>query len=129
MKKPKPPSIVTIAVMTLITVVFWTFFSVYRVFTSKSPTEVPEEILRPINASLDPEALSLLEERYYLEESEIPEIIHSTPKPIEEEEVIIITSSEATDEEPLSGEEEFPSPTPNPISSPEPGDSDEIPVI
>ena len=100
MKKPKPPSIVTIAAMTLITVVFWTFFSVFRIFTSKSPTDVPESVLKPINASLDTEALGALEERNYLEPNEIPEIIYSTPEPIETEE-LIITSEETTSSEPL----------------------------
>ena len=71
MKRPKPPSIVTIAIMTLITVVFWTFFSVYRIFTTESPTDVPEEVLKPINAQLDTEALNTLQERNYLELNEM----------------------------------------------------------
>ncbi len=86
MKRPKPPSIVTIAIMTLITVVFWTFFSVFRIFTSTQPVDVPEAVLRPINATLDQEALNTLESKNYLEPNEIPDIVYSTPEPVATEE-------------------------------------------
>ena len=112
MKRPKPPSIVTIAIMTLITVVFWTFFSVFRIFTSTQPVDIPEEVLTPINPTLDQEALNALETRNHLEPHEIPEIIYSTPEPIVTEE-----QEEELLEEPTPSPEEtlLPESTPLPI--------------
>jgi hypothetical protein len=105
MKRPKPPSIVTIAIMTLITVVFWTFFSVFRIFTSTQPVDVPENVLNPIDATLDKEALNDLETKNHLEPHEIPEIIYSTPEPIvtgeSVEEETLEESTPDSDETPL----------------------------
>lgn len=109
MKKPKPPSIVTIAIMTLITVVFWTFFGVFRIFTSTQPIDVPENILQPIDPTLDKEALNTLESKNHLEPHEIPEIVYSTPEP-----VVTESSTEEILEEPTPG----PDATPLPVTTP-----------
>ena len=71
MKKPKPPSIVTLAVMTTITVVFWVFFSVYRVYMTKVPTNVSPEILKPISATLDTKALAQIGQKVYFERGDV----------------------------------------------------------
>ena len=73
MKKTKTPGIITIATLTLITLIFWIIFNVYRVFTVKPPVTVPEEILTPIDSSLDSNALTNLSKRLYLEEGLIPD--------------------------------------------------------
>ncbi|OGM09841.1 hypothetical protein A2W13_01510 [Candidatus Woesebacteria bacterium RBG_16_36_11] len=73
MKKTKTPGIVTIATLTLITLIFWIFFNVYRVFSVKTPVTVPEEILSPIDPSLDANALTNLTKRLYFEEGIIPD--------------------------------------------------------
>ena len=115
MKKPKPPSIVTIAIMTLITVVFWTFFGVFRIFTSTQPIDVPENILKPIDATLDKEALSDLESKNHLEPQDIPEIIYSTPEPVVTEELI----EEEILEESVPGSNETPLPETTPSNIPQ----------
>ncbi len=74
-KKPKPPSIVTLAVMTTITVVFWVFFSVYRVYMTKVPTNVSPEILKPISATLDPAALAQISQKVYFERGDVEEFL------------------------------------------------------
>lgn len=74
MNKNKVPGLVTMAILTLITVIFWVFFNVYRVFTKKSPYVVPEEVLTPIDPNLDQNILAKLSQRKYLEESIIPDI-------------------------------------------------------
>lgn len=107
--KAKPPSIVTIAIMTLITVVFWTFFSVFRIFTATSPTEVPEEVLTPVDATLDQEALNALETRNHLEPHEIPEIVYSTPEPVSQES----ETENLLEPTPTSGETPLPESTPS----------------
>lgn len=73
MKKEKIPSIVSIAILTLITSVFWIFFSVYRIFTSKTFTKIPQEILLPFSPELDLETISKIENRVFIEENQIPE--------------------------------------------------------
>lgn len=115
MKKPKPPSIVTIAIMTLITVVFWTFFSVFRIFTSTQPIDVPGNILKPIDPTLDKEALSDLESKNHLEPQDIPEIIYSTPEPVVTEELI----EEEILEESVPGSNETPLPETTPSNIPQ----------
>jgi hypothetical protein len=89
MKKNKVPGIVTIAILTLITIVFWIFFNVYRVFTIKPPTPVPEEILAPLDPNLDMNVLSKLSERRYVDENTIPDTqiqirVETTPSFLEE---------------------------------------------
>lgn len=71
MKKPKAPQLVTVAIFTTITVIFWVFLSVYRVLTKASPPEVPAEILAPISPNLDINALNNLEGRVFFEETEV----------------------------------------------------------
>lgn len=87
MKKQKTPSLVTIAILTLITVVFWIGFSVYRSLTIEPPEKVPAEILEPITATLDLETLGKLSARVFFEEYQLPETIIpqpvSTPSPAE----------------------------------------------
>ncbi|MFV1916964.1 MAG: hypothetical protein ACC618_00535 [Patescibacteria group bacterium] len=75
MKSPKAPKLVTIAIFTTATLVLWVFFEVYRVFTTKTPPEVPEELLAPINPELDDAALKEVESRVFFEEADIPEVL------------------------------------------------------
>lgn len=62
MKRPKPPSIITVAIITTITIIFWIFFSVYQILTGEPDVEVPESLLKPLNPTLDQEVLSTLNE-------------------------------------------------------------------
>lgn len=74
MKKPKAPRLVTITIITTATIIFWIFFEVYRIFTTTAPVDVPEEILRPINPTLDSSTLQDIERRVFFESGEIPEV-------------------------------------------------------
>lgn len=71
MKNPKAPRLVTVAILTTITVVFWVFLSVYRVLTTKPEPNVPPEILAPINPNLDKQTLETLSDRVFFEEGEV----------------------------------------------------------
>jgi hypothetical protein len=93
MRSPKSPRLVTIAIISTATIIFWIFFEVYRIFTTASPVNVPSELLQPINPVLDNSALQNIEGRVFFEEEEIPEtpvgipeiIIESTPTEFPEE--------------------------------------------
>ena len=72
MKKRKAPVIVTIMTLTVITVVFWIIFGVFRLL--KTPTvlkDVPEEIVSPLTPTLDIETLRGLENRLFFSDTEI----------------------------------------------------------
>jgi hypothetical protein len=71
MKKLKPPRLVTVAILTTITIVFWVFYSLYGILTSDSLQKVPSEILAPIDPTLDTRALDKLPGRIFFEEGEV----------------------------------------------------------
>ncbi|KKQ53354.1 hypothetical protein A2865_03850 [Candidatus Woesebacteria bacterium RIFCSPHIGHO2_01_FULL_39_17] len=71
MRKPKAPHLVTVAIFTTITTIFWIFFSLYRILATESLPKVDPKLLEPLNPELDREALNLLEERVYFEETDI----------------------------------------------------------
>ncbi len=79
MKTPKAPRMVTIAVITTTTIIFWVFFEIYRVFTTSPPVNVPSELMKSISPSLDTVALDNIHQRIYLEEEEIPETLIGVP--------------------------------------------------
>lgn len=70
MKKTKLPGAVTLAILTLITVIFWVFFSVFRVLTTKSSPKIPGEILEPISPNLKSEIVKQMETRIYFEKNQ-----------------------------------------------------------
>src|SRR5689334_12473489 len=79
-QKIKAPKIVIIFALTLITIVFWVGFEVYRSVTTKPTPPVSSNVLEPINPTLDVDALSKIETRIHLDESQIQNV---TPKPVE----------------------------------------------
>jgi hypothetical protein len=108
MKKLKTPSLVTLAILTTITVIFWVLFNVYRVFTSKPSTSIPSEILEPITPSLDAETIGKIQKGVYLQEGQIPE---ST--------IIIPTSSPEATVSPVPNLTPSPTASASPTASPE----------
>jgi len=98
MKKPKAPRILTVAIFTTITIIFWVFFSVYRVLTTKPLVKVPPELLEPITPNLDTGALGKLEKRVFFEEGEtvVPAPISPTPSPSEKTAPEEVTESTET---------------------------------
>lgn len=81
MRSPSPPSIVTVAILTTITIIFWVFFGVYRVLVSESDVNIPPEILESINPTLDQNALGQLENRLFFEKGETVEFKAIISKP------------------------------------------------
>lgn len=72
MKKKKPPVIVTIMTLSVITIVVWIVFGVIRLV--KTPTvlkDVPEEIISPLTPTLDIETLKKLENSLFFSDTQI----------------------------------------------------------
>lgn len=68
MTKQKTPSLVTIGILTLITVVFWIIFGVVRVFKGEAKTvDIPTEMLTPLNPTLDKKVVDKLRQRIYFD--------------------------------------------------------------
>lgn len=63
MKNNKLPSIVIIMILTLITVVFWLMFTIYRAFSTETEIDVSTKVLSPINPNLDKSTLQKMQER------------------------------------------------------------------
>jgi hypothetical protein len=74
MNKPKTPTIVTSAILTLITIFFWVGFEVYRSLTIKPAPSVPEKILAPLDPSLDTNSLNAIKDRAFLTDDQIGNI-------------------------------------------------------
>ena len=68
MKKLKVPSLVTIMVLTVITILFWIAFGVARIFITKPAPSVPKEILAPVSRDFDKETVAKIESRLYFNE-------------------------------------------------------------
>jgi len=92
MKKSKAPSYVTIAILSVITVLFWIVFSILRLLSAPAKINVPDEILVPINPALDLDTLNNLENRLFFTETELGEGQIILP-PIAIEETITATES------------------------------------
>ncbi len=79
MYKPKPPQLVTIAVITTITLIFWVFFGLYEILTKKTEVDVPPALLEELTPTLDTTTLNQIQNRLYFEEGQVDAI----PKTIE----------------------------------------------
>ena len=82
MKKDKLPSIVSILILTLMTVILWISLSIYHAFTTKPAASVPAEILATINPTLDQDTIKQIESGVYLNSSEIPDNVIGSPLPL-----------------------------------------------
>jgi hypothetical protein len=86
MKKTKAPKIVTIAILSLATVILWIIFSVIASITKPAELNIPPEITEPINPTLDLTTLQSLSEKiYFSENSGIQTIITLTEDIVVEE--------------------------------------------
>lgn len=70
MKKNKLPKAVTLAILTLITVFFWIFFSVFRLLATKPNTKVPEPVLLPFSSDLNKEIVKEMGTRIFFEKGQ-----------------------------------------------------------
>lgn len=94
MKKQKLPTIVVIAILTLITTLLWAFFDITRAFLKKPDIKVEASTIVPIDPSLDLETLNLLQSATFFEEGQVAEIVIPSASPTAEP--IIEPSPETT---------------------------------
>lgn len=83
-RKPKAPRLVTVAIFTTITIVFWIFFSLYNILVQPAQLDLDENLLKPIDPTLDTKALNSISSREFYEEGEVEIpifIIQITPSP------------------------------------------------
>jgi hypothetical protein len=73
MKKNKLPSLVAIIILTLLTSIVWVSLSIYRAFTAKPDVVVPDEISKPITATLDQTTIQKIESGIYFNSSQVPD--------------------------------------------------------
>ena len=97
MKNIKTPSLVTIAILSVITVVFWTVFGIFSLLSTPTDIKVPEEVLNPINPTLDIATLRSVEGKTFFSESQILEapIVEITEAIEEELEEVEVATEEA----------------------------------
>jgi len=93
MKKNKLPSVVSILILTLMTVILWITLSIYHAFTTKPAVSVPEEISMPLTPTLDTDTIKKIEEGIYLDSSKIPDNIGGSPAPIVAPVEVVSTAS------------------------------------
>lgn len=102
-KKVKVPSLVTLAILTLFTVVFWVGFDLYHAFQNKPDPEVEPKVLEPINPVINQDALNQLQQTLLVSQSEINSYVPATNVEQAQEVVTQIPTPEPTPQtEPLS---------------------------
>jgi hypothetical protein len=75
MKKNKLPSLISILILTLITSLMWISFNIYRSLMSQPPPVVSGEVSNPLTPTLDKDSINQIEERLFLDDSQIPDNI------------------------------------------------------
>lgn len=75
MKKNKLPSLVAIIVLTLLTSIVWVSLNIYWAFTAKPDVAVPDEISKPITATLDQATIQKIESGIYFDSSQVPDSV------------------------------------------------------
>jgi hypothetical protein len=78
MEKRKLPSLVSMLIMTLITCVVWGSFEIYRVFNKPTTPSVPPSVSEPLSPTLDQETVSLIQNKIYLSDEDIPDDVINT---------------------------------------------------
>jgi hypothetical protein len=73
MQKNKLPNIVSILILTLITVIMWVSFSVYRAVTDKPAPTITKTISEPLSPRLDTDTINKIESSVFLDSSQIPQ--------------------------------------------------------
>ena len=80
MKKTKLPSLVTVLILILITVLIWAAFDTYRLINNGPPPSVPANVSKPLTPSLDQDSINQIESRTYLDNSQIPDnVVNPNP--------------------------------------------------
>lgn len=63
MHKNKLPGLIILMVFTLVTVVFWILFNIYRSFSATLSIDIPEKIILQITPKLDRETIETMKSK------------------------------------------------------------------
>ncbi|EKD57424.1 MAG: hypothetical protein ACD_57C00307G0002, partial [uncultured bacterium] len=74
MKKNSLPKPITILILTLLTALVWVGLNIYRSIAIKPAAPVSEDILKPLNPTLDTETIQKIEAAIFIQDSEVPPI-------------------------------------------------------
>lgn len=100
-----------IAVLSLITVLIWFGSEIFRSLSKSPETKVPDEVLTPLDPTLDEAALNKLENSLFFDASQIP--LLASPSPIESP-----TATTAPEASPEAEASSSPNVSPEPTTSP-----------
>ena len=89
--KKKAPNIVTISILTLITILLWIGASVWKLVVEETEIIVEEEILQPIDPTLDIQTLNSLNSKLYISPSQVSELVSQVEIIAEEEDELAKT--------------------------------------
>lgn len=70
MRKPKTPGLVSVAISTTITIIFWIFIALYQILTAGPDPVVDPNLLKQIDPTLDTSLLNTLDSKVYFEEGQ-----------------------------------------------------------
>ncbi len=59
----KLPNVVALMILTLVTLLIWLSFTVFRSFTMEAPPVVPPEVVLPVNPNLDTRVIDEMQQR------------------------------------------------------------------
>jgi hypothetical protein len=79
--KIKAPNIVIVGILTLITIVFWIVFSIIRAVQTPQKVEVPADILKPLDPTLDTQSINDIEQRIFYTSDQIGQTAITIPSP------------------------------------------------
>lgn len=95
MKKNKLPSLITILVLSLITIVAWVGFSIYRAFSQTTPPDVPSNVSASLDPTLDTTEINQIETKLFFSGSQIPNIT-AAPSPTATAKPVNISTPQAS---------------------------------
>lgn len=78
MQKTKLPSLVSILILTVLTVVMWISLNIYRALTTSPAPVVTPVVSEPINPTLDIATIAKIQSSLLLDRSQIPQTILTT---------------------------------------------------
>jgi cytoskeletal protein RodZ len=81
MNKNKMPSAVLILILTLVTVILWVLFSIYRAITVKPAPTIPDQVSATLNPTLDQNSIYRIESNIFFNDSQVPDNILTAPTP------------------------------------------------
>lgn len=87
MRKQKQSKITTFAILTTVTVLTWVFVEAYLIINKTSLKNIPPEVLREIDPTLNVETLTEIERRRYFADTEVPVVQIETIEPAAQTEI------------------------------------------